>query len=155
MSRVQDAKASAFHATSVAVDDAAVMIIGPSGSGKSTLALQLIGLGATLVADDRSRVSVKDGNLIVHAPDRYAGVIEARGVGLINVPHSAQAQLKLIVDMGENEMDRLPTSPKFTNVEGFAIRRVLRVDAPYFPSAIFHALRHGWHQDADQTWKSK
>ena len=46
-----------LHATCVAVDGRGLLILGPSGSGKSALALQLIALGAQLVADDRTRVS--------------------------------------------------------------------------------------------------
>ena len=76
-----------YHATTVAVGDAAVMITGPSGSGKSALALELIGLGAQLVADDLSQIVMEGDTPFVIAPPEMPGVIEARGVGLINVPY--------------------------------------------------------------------
>ncbi|WP_371170328.1 HPr kinase/phosphorylase [Aliiroseovarius sp. 2305UL8-7] len=137
------AASESFHATTVAVDDAAVMIMGPSGSGKSALALQLIGMGARLVADDHTRVNVRDGKAEVLAPKRLQGVIEARGIGLINVPWKPSATLQLVVDMGQVETDRLPPSQRITTVVGLDIALVLRVDAPYFASAVFHLLRHG------------
>ena len=40
------------HATSVAIQDSGIMILGSSGSGKSDLALRLIDAGATLISDD-------------------------------------------------------------------------------------------------------
>lgn len=137
-----------FHATTIAVDDAAAMIVGPSGSGKSSLALQLIGLGARLISDDYSRVAVRDGSPTVLAPDRLQGVIEARGVGLINVPWKASARLQLVVDLSEDEVERLPRSRRFTSIAGCDIDLVLRVDAPYFACAVYHLLKSGRHSAA-------
>ncbi|WP_298563692.1 serine kinase [uncultured Aliiroseovarius sp.] len=138
-----------YHATTVAIDDAAVMITGPSGSGKSALALELIGLGAQLVADDLSQIVLQDGAPFVIAPPELPGVIEARGVGLINVPHCPKARLQLVVDLGQIEMARLPASPAITEVNGCAIECLFRVDAPYFAIAVFNMLRHGRHAVAD------
>lgn len=138
-----------YHATTVAVEGAAVMITGPSGSGKSALALELIGLGAKLVADDLSQIVMHDEAPYVVAPPEFSGVIEARGVGLINVPHCAGAHLHLVVDMGQTETARLPHSPTVTNVNGCAIECLFRVDAPYFAIAIYNLLRHGRHADAE------
>lgn len=138
-----------YHATTVAIDDTAVMITGPSGSGKSALALELIGLGAQLVADDLSQIVLQDGAPFVIAPPELPGVIEACGVGLINVPHCPKARLQLVVDLGQIEMARLPASPAFTEVNGCAIECLFRVDAPYFAIAVFNMLRHGRHAVAE------
>lgn len=138
-----------YHATTVAVDDVAVMITGPSGSGKSALALELIGLGAQLVADDLSQIIMLDGAPFVIAPPEMPGVIEARGVGLIKVPHCPKARLQLVVDLGQIEMARLPASPAITEVNGCAIECLFRVDAPYFAIAVFNLLRHGRHAIAE------
>ncbi|GHF04447.1 aldolase [Aliiroseovarius zhejiangensis] len=134
-----------YHATTIAVGDAAAMIVGPSGSGKSSLALELIGLGASLVADDYSRVRVGEDGPVVMAPDRLQGVIEARGIGLINVPWKASAHLQLVVDLSKDEVDRLPPSRRLTNIGGYEIDLVLRVDAPYFACALYHLLKSGRH----------
>ena len=136
-----------FHATTVAVGDCAAMITGPSGSGKSSLALELIGLGAKLVADDLSRVELDSGVVHVRAPDRLQGVIEARGVGLIHVPWISSARLQLVVDLSESELERHPQSHRVTTVVGCDIDLVLRVDAPYFACAVYHLLRNGGYAE--------
>lgn len=137
-----------FHATAVAVGDLGVMIIGPSGSGKSALALELIGMGAALIADDLTHVAPQPEGPLLSAPDRLRGVIEARGVGLVQVPWQASARLSLVVNMGEIELERLPHSPHQTTVAGMSIDTLYRVDAPYFACAIYNLLRYGRYMDA-------
>jgi len=128
-----------FHATTVSINGKGVLILGPSGSGKSALALQLMALGAVLVADDHSRVTCENGQLIAHAPPRLQGVIEARHVGLIRVPHVDSAPLRLAVDMGHVEPDRLP-QPRSLTISGTALDLLWRVDAPHFASAIWQLV---------------
>jgi HPr kinase/phosphorylase len=132
-----------FHATTVRVGGKGVMIIGPSGSGKSGLALQLIGLGAQLISDDYSRIEIRNARPFALAPERLQGVIEARGVGLINVPWVDDGPIDLVVDMEKAEPQRLPHSSQMTAVAGCKVPLVLRVDAPYFPSSIYNLLLHG------------
>lgn len=135
------------HATTISVGDAAAMFVGPSGSGKSSLALQMIGLGAKLISDDYSRIDVREAGVFVLAPDRLQGVIEARGVGLINVPWKASARLQLVVDMTRDEAERHPGSRRLTNIGGCDIDLVLRVDAPYFACALYHLLKSGRYDE--------
>ncbi len=144
----------AFHASAVALGpahDFGVLIEGPSGSGKSALALQLIAFGARLVADDRVRIGLRqDGQPQLLAPERLAGVIEARGAGLIRVPHLAAAPLRLVVDMGVPEPARLP-EPAWREMLGARIRYLRRVDGPHFAGTIV-ALSNGewWHDEQEQ-----
>lgn len=131
------------HATAVAIDGLGVLIDGASGAGKSTLALQLIALGATLISDDL--VLIKPGPEdwpILHHPGPYPGVIEARGVGLVNVPHQPQAPLSLIVDLDRTETTRLPKRRQKT-VLGHDIDALSRVDSPAFASTIALVAKGG------------
>jgi HPr kinase/phosphorylase len=134
------------HATTVAIDGAGVMLIGPSGSGKSGLALRLMALGAELVADDRTAIELREGWPWALAPERLAGVIEARGVGLIRASFRPAAALRLVVDMGAAETARLP-EPDVEIVLGVAIARIRRLDAPYFTSAIVALAKGGFWRD--------
>ncbi len=97
-----------LHGSCVALDrDRAIVITGASGSGKSALALQLIALGARLVADDKTRVALCGRALMASAPDTIAGLIEARGVGILRADPMPEARLVLAVDMDREETDRI------------------------------------------------
>jgi len=117
-----------------------VLIIGPSGAGKSALALQLIALGATLVADDRTRVSRRGDDVIADVPESIAGMIEARGVGILRVPDAGPTPLALVVDLSRAEQDRLPPA-RTHQVLGLNIPCLHRVDGPHFAAAILLYLR--------------
>lgn len=97
-----------LHASCVAVQDKGVLILGASGAGKSSLALQLMAVGAKLVADDRTEITVKNGVAIARSPQPIRGLIEARGIGILRVSALSQAKLSLVVDLDQIETDRLP-----------------------------------------------
>jgi HPr kinase/phosphorylase len=97
-----------LHATTVSIDGKGVMIIGPSGSGKSALALELMAFGAGLVADDRTIVKRFGHALQASVPDTIQGKIEARGIGILNVPVAAPTALVLVVDLGRKSRERVP-----------------------------------------------
>jgi HPr kinase/phosphorylase len=134
------------HASAVAIDGHAVLIEGPSGIGKSALALELIALGAELVADDLTRVVLRDGWPWALAPERLAGVIEARGLGLVRTTFCRSAPVVLVVDLTQPEISRLPER-ETTQVLGQDILRLRRVDARHFPSAIVAVAKGGLWQD--------
>ena len=84
-------------------------IFGPSGSGKSDLALRLIDGGARLVADDYTEIKLRDGRLVASVPAATAGLLEVRGLGIVQVPNVAEAWLRLVVDLvPPDEVERLP-----------------------------------------------
>lgn len=87
---------------------AGVLILGESGSGKSLLSLLLIAAGAKLVADDRTELFVRKGTLMARAPANVAGYIEARGVGIVEIPHVADAAIALVVKLSDTKPPRLP-----------------------------------------------
>ncbi len=140
------------HASAVVLGEApnkagfGVLIEGAAGSGKSALALQLIALGARLVADDRTRIVRRDGWPWLIAPERLQGVVEASGIGLIRVPWCKAAPLRLIVDMDATETARLP-EPVSREVLGERIRYLRRVDAPHFAGSIVALSNGGWWHD--------
>lgn len=112
------------HATVVAVGDRAVLLRGPSGAGKSDLALRLIDGGAILVADDRALLSVADGRLVARPAPPIAGLIEVRGVGLVQVPHAAAATVSLVCDLVPPDgVERMP-EPDAVEILGVAVSRV-------------------------------
>ncbi len=96
------------HASAVAIAGRGVLILGTSGAGKSALALALIGRGAALVADDRVRLVRRGRALIAEAPAAIAGLIEARGVGLLRLPAVPEAPLVLAVDLDRPPAARMP-----------------------------------------------
>ncbi|MFQ5348179.1 MAG: HPr kinase/phosphorylase [Rhodothalassiaceae bacterium] len=97
------------HASCVAIAGRAVLIRGPSGSGKSDLALRLIDGGAELVADDFVALRAEKGRVLAAPPERLAGLIEVRGLGLVRMPCCRQAAVALIVDLlPPDAVQRLP-----------------------------------------------
>ena len=97
-----------IHASCVAHGGKGLLILGASGAGKSALALQMIALGAELVADDRTDLSLENGQLIARCPPPLQGVIEARGIGLLRLPYLRQIALTAVIDLDQAETERMP-----------------------------------------------
>jgi HPr kinase/phosphorylase len=97
-----------LHASAVAVGGRGCLITGRAGSGKSTLALEMVALGAELVADDRVDIRRAGEALLMSAPPPITGMIEARGVGILRLPAKPETPLALVVDLDEAEPERLP-----------------------------------------------
>lgn len=100
--------------------NAGVLLVGDSGSGKSDLALRLIGKGAQLVSDDRTVLSVERGRLIGRAPERIAGLIELRGVGMVEMQHVASVHIVLVVDLS-GMVKRLPARRSYSPPKPLAL----------------------------------
>ena len=135
-----------LHASCVAIDGRAALILGASGQGKSGLALQLMSLGAELVADDRTCLEVMDGpagpQLMADAPDTLRGLIEARGLGILHGTAVGPVPVALLVDLDEAENSRLPPERR-RDLLGLSLPVVHMVDSPAFPAAILQYLRQG------------
>lgn len=141
-----------MHATSVSRDGEGVLIVGPSGSGKSDLALRLLTGGFCdpdgrparfeLVADDQTLIQVSDGALIARCPPTITGLLEIRGLGIVEVPAVASARLCLLVNLVAREDEpRLPAAGSSQLVAGIALRRLeLWPFAASAPNKILMAL---------------
>lgn len=119
MSRAPEQAEVQVHASAVAVDGRGCLITGASASGKSTLAIEMIALGAELVSDDRVDIRRADGRLVMSAPAAIAGMIEARGAGILRLGGRGEAPLALIVDLDTPENARLP-EPRRRELLGIA-----------------------------------
>lgn len=86
------------------------LIQGASGAGKSDLALRLLDEGFRLVADDRTQVWPCDGRLFAACPAPIAGLLEARGVGIVTAPAIRLAEVALVVRCAaaDQPIERLP-----------------------------------------------
>jgi HPr kinase/phosphorylase len=133
-----------LHATSVAVDGRGLLVIGPAGAGKSALALQMIGLGALLIADDQTEIYLHDGHPHLRCPTQIQGLIEARQVGILHAPCTPSAPLRLVVDLGQHEAERLPERHDMM-ILGQRIDLVFATEYAHFPVALMLQLRHGRH----------
>jgi HPr kinase/phosphorylase len=131
------------HATCVAWDEEAALIIGPSGCGKSALALQLMAFGCALVADDRVLLRSDGNRLLAECPPAIVGMIEARGVGILNATCQASAFVTLVVDLDQQEDSRLPAR-HHTRVCGCDIPLIKRIEGPHFAAIIVQILKAGW-----------
>ena len=102
------------HGTCVEIARLGVLLCGGSGSGKSDLALRLIAAGARLVADDRVDLQLVDargtGPIVWgQAPAALAGLLEVRGIGIVQTSAIKRARLGLIVELAPaSAIERLP-----------------------------------------------
>ena len=130
-----------MHGTAVALGSAGILITGRAGVGKSGLALELMALGASLVADDQVVLTRKSEGLLMSAPTTLNGKIEARGIGILNCD-ATPAWLRIVVDMDLVETGRLP-EPLEISVFGERVRLIRRVEAPAFASMLYVLLEGG------------
>lgn len=112
-----------LHATCVSYNHQGILILGPSGAGKSDLALRLImDKGAFLVSDDRTDLSLQGDHVQASCPENIHGLLEVRGVGILNFPTEKTVNIELVVELVKTlaEVERLP-QPEFYNFTGLNI----------------------------------
>lgn len=114
----RQAKIEAVHASLAIINGVGVMIKGPSGIGKSEALIELLQKGHTFVSDDTVEL-YRIGDTFYGRPAALTeGLLEARGIGLVNIPfiYGAKAvkektSVELVVELQpaevQNELDRL------------------------------------------------
>jgi serine kinase of HPr protein (carbohydrate metabolism regulator) len=109
-----------IHVSAVAIDGRAVLIAGRSGAGKSDLALRLIDRGAVLISDDYTFVRRVQTRAVASAPERIAGRIEMRGVGIVEMEAVGDVPVALHVDLSAEPV-RLPEAAERIFIAGISI----------------------------------
>ena len=79
------AETDTLHGVLISVFGKGVLITGDSGMGKSEVGLELIRKGHVLVSDDRVDVKRVHSDIIGFAPHLLKGLLELRGIGIIDV----------------------------------------------------------------------
>jgi serine kinase of HPr protein (carbohydrate metabolism regulator) len=119
-----------LHASCVALEGDAVLILGPPGSGKSDLALRLVHEGWGLVADDQVQLTPDDAGGFFRAgsPEALRGMLEVRGLGVFrDLPVTAgpPPTLRLAVRLAPRaQVPRLP-EPDAWHCAGIAVPAVM------------------------------
>lgn len=146
MSGASNRSGSLIHATAIAIDGRAALLLGASGSGKSDLALRCLmleahldghPLRAELVADDQTLIEIVDGTLHCRAPERISGLIEVRGLGIVPFARRASAVVGLAVTLTSGPLERLP-EPATLDLLGQSVPQI--AIAPFEASAPYKLL---------------
>ncbi|MFW2544370.1 HPr kinase/phosphorylase [Primorskyibacter sp. 2E107] len=137
------AKPVVLHATAVTVCGRGLLIRGATGSGKSSIALELMSRGALLISDDRVKVDPQeDGAPWLSAPRTIAGLIEARGLGILHAEVADGAPLAAILDLDEMETHRLPPVRE-SMLMNVSVPLLHNSASPYFAAAVMQYLKGG------------
>jgi HPr kinase/phosphorylase len=125
-----------LHGVLVDVYGIGILITGESGIGKSETALELIKRGHRLVADDAVDIKQIDGILHGRAPYITSGMMEVRGMGIIDVPalyglssvlNEKTIDLVIYLDQWNEDQnyDRLGIDKEFMDILNVPIRHIV------------------------------
>lgn len=124
-----------LHGVLVDVYGIGILITGESGIGKSEVALELIKRGHRLVTDDAVDIKEIDGELIGSSPKITIGMLEVRGIGIIDVSALyglssvlQQKDIKLVMHFehwkNDGDYDRLGTNYEYMDILGTKVRKL-------------------------------
>lgn len=112
--------AETIHASTVADEGRAVLIMGPSGAGKSDLSLRLLDRGFSLVSDDQTVIKRQGERLTAAPPPQLAGKLEIRGIGIVDMEYASDVPVALIVEL-TSDIQRLPDDSRERPILGVPI----------------------------------
>ena len=124
-----------IHGVLMDVYGIGILITGESGIGKSEVALELIKRGHRLVTDDAVDIKEIDGELIGSSPEITVGMLEVRGIGIIDVSalyglSSVQSKKKITLVMhfehwkDNSDYDRLGIDDEYMEILGVPIKKL-------------------------------
>jgi len=125
-----------MHGVLVDVYGIGILIIGESGIGKSEAALELIKRGHRLIADDAVDIKEIDGFLHGTCPYITRGMLEVRGMGIIDVSAIygsssiiLKKKINLVISLinwnEEENFDRLGIDKDFVEILGIPVQKML------------------------------
>lgn len=124
-----------IHGVLVDVSGIGILITGESGIGKSETALELIKRGHRLITDDAVDIKEIDGTLIGTSPKVTIGMLEVRGIGIIDVPSLyglssvlQEKEIQLVMHFEtwkqDNNYDRLGIDYEYMEILGVKVRKL-------------------------------
>ncbi|NMM62760.1 HPr kinase/phosphorylase [Clostridium sp. P21] len=124
-----------LHGVLVDVYGIGILITGESGIGKSETALELIKRGHRLVADDAVDIKEIDGELFGTSPYITSGMIEVRGMGIIDIPalyglssilKSKKINLVVYIEQWKEDesYDRLGIDNEYVNILNVPVKKL-------------------------------
>lgn len=125
-----------LHGVLVDVSGIGILITGESGIGKSETALELIKRGHRLVTDDAVDIKEIDGDLIGTSPKITVGMLEVRGIGIIDVTQLyglssvvQKKEIKLVMHFehwrDDNDYDRLGIDENYMDILGVKVKKLI------------------------------
>jgi HPr kinase/phosphorylase len=125
-----------IHGVLVDVYGIGILITGESGIGKSEAALELIKRGHRLIADDAVDIKEIDGFLYGNCPYITRGMLEVRGMGIIDVSAIygsssivTNKKISLIISLvnwdDKQDFDRLGVDKEYTEILGVSVEKML------------------------------
>lgn len=124
-----------LHGCLIDVYGIGILITGESGIGKSETALELIKRGHRLVTDDAVDIREIDGDLIGSSPKITQGMLEVRGIGIIDVSvlyglssTIPEKQISLVMHFehwkDDGDYDRLGTNNEYIDILGIDVKKL-------------------------------
>lgn len=139
---LEEVEQAIVHASCVAVGGCGLLITGASGAGKSGLALEMLALGAGLVADDRVILSTTSEGVRADVPAPIHGLIEARGLGLLQADPVGPATLCHVLDLDRDETARLPDAREIRLLR-HSVPLLFRPEIPHLAASLMQLLKAG------------